>query len=91
MLVQPVEEGMVVRHRHPVEGVIGERGEAEVSRAEPRRRFHVVLRNQVITTDDEAPIPFTILAARKEVLLRGEDEIAATLRFRDEIGSFDAA
>lgn len=40
---------------------------------------------------DEAPIPFTILAARKEVLLRGEDEIAATLRFRDEIGSFDAA
>lgn len=59
--------------------------------ADPDRCFHVRLRNQVITTDGEAPIPFAIPAARKQALLRGEDEIAATLRYRDEIERFDAA
>lgn len=59
--------------------------------ADPRRRFHVDLRAQLIAPDGDAAISFEIPAYRKEALLRGDDEIAATLRYRDEIERFDAA
>ena len=59
--------------------------------ADPQRQFHVELRGQAITPVGDAPIRFEIPAYRKDALLRGEDEIAATLQYRDEIERFDAA
>lgn len=53
--------------------------------------FAVDLAARTLTGEDGRALVFDVPAFRAEALLRGDDEIAATLRLFDEIGAFAAA
>ena len=55
-----------------------------------RTSFGVDLAARTLTSEDGRVLTFEVPAFRAEALLRGDDEIAATLRFSDEIRAFAA-
>lgn len=59
--------------------------------ADPHTAFRVDLAAEAIAPAGAPPIRFAIESHRKEALLRGDDEIAATLRHRDAIAAHAAA
>ncbi|WP_291296359.1 3-isopropylmalate dehydratase small subunit [Elioraea sp.] len=59
--------------------------------ADPNTRFHVDLAGEAITPEAGLPFRFAIEAHRKEALLRGDDEIAATLRHGEAIAAHATA
>jgi 3-isopropylmalate/(R)-2-methylmalate dehydratase small subunit len=59
--------------------------------ADPHRLFRVDLEAEAIIPDGGEPIGFAIEPYRKEALLRGDDEIAGTLRHAEAIAAHAAA
>jgi 3-isopropylmalate/(R)-2-methylmalate dehydratase small subunit len=59
--------------------------------ADPHRLFHVDLEAEAIIPESGEPIRFGIEPYRKEALLRGDDEIATTLRHAEAIAAHAAA
>lgn len=64
---------------------------ALIERQEAESRFHVDLPGQAIVAPDGRAIRFEIAAYRRDALLRGDDEIAATLRMSEDIDRFARA
>jgi 3-isopropylmalate/(R)-2-methylmalate dehydratase small subunit len=64
---------------------------AETEAAQGARHTTVDLARQVIVTPEGTEIPFAVDARKKEALLEGLDDIALTLRFKDQIDAWYAA
>ena len=64
---------------------------AETEAAQGARHTVVDLARQLVVTPEGAEIPFSVDARKKEALLEGLDDIALTLRFKDNIDAWYAA
>ena len=64
---------------------------ASIESAPADARVEVDLENQAIVRGNAARIAFSVPAFRREALLRGDDEIASTLRHAKDIAAFAAA
>ncbi|MBW6396800.1 3-isopropylmalate dehydratase small subunit [Roseomonas sp. HJA6] len=64
---------------------------AETEAAQGARHTTVDLARQLVVTPDGTEIPFPVDARKKEALLEGLDDIALTLRMKDQITAWYAA
>lgn len=64
---------------------------AETEAAQGARHTTVDLARQVVVTPEGAEIPFTIDARKRDALLEGLDDIALTLRLKQNITAWQAA
>jgi 3-isopropylmalate/(R)-2-methylmalate dehydratase small subunit len=64
---------------------------AETEASQAARHTAIDLVRQVVITPEGAEIPFSIDARKRDALLEGLDDIALTLRLKDQIAAWQAA
>ncbi|MFO0199643.1 MAG: 3-isopropylmalate dehydratase small subunit, partial [Alphaproteobacteria bacterium] len=64
---------------------------AETEASQGARHTAIDLVRQVVITPEGAKIPFSIDARKRDALLEGLDDIALTLRLKDQIAAWQAA